>query len=486
MPILLRLGEITLKSNRTRGRFESLLVHNIIAALKMEGLKDFQILRERGRIFIYLRDEELERKAIDVLRRVFGITSLSPVKELCFKTLSDIAKYAEELFKDYVKDRSFAVRVKRVGKHDFTSLDVAREVGAVLYKYAKRVNLTNPERTVYVEIRNDKAYFYTEVIRAFGGLPIGSEGKVVALVSGGYDSAVAAWFMLRRGAKVEYVFCNLGGLAHELGVLGVLKVLAEKWSYGYSPVLHVVDFTRIVKEMDSKCDRSLFNVVLKRFMYRVAEAIAGEVGARAIVTGDSLGQVSSQTLQNLYVSSLAIKMQVLRPLIGFDKEDIIRMAKEIGTYEASSQVIEFCAFYSRKPKTRARLEEVENEEAKMNVEELVNEAVKNRRVVSILEAKTPSLKELIIGNIPQDSVVIDLRSPEEYSEWHYPNAINVPFQDLLGFTSKLSRDKIYVLYCDEGSLSIEAAFLLNKMGYKAYSLHGGTRKLRRICQLRFS
>ncbi|RLE79129.1 MAG: tRNA 4-thiouridine(8) synthase ThiI, partial [Thermoprotei archaeon] len=123
---------------------------------------------------------------------------------------------------------------------------------------------------------------------------------------------------------------------------------------------------------------------------------------------------------------------------------------------------------------------------KMNVEELVNEAVKNRRVVSILEAKTPSLKELIIGNIPQDSVVIDLRSPEEYSEWHYPNAINVPFQDLLGFTSKLSRDKIYVLYCDEGSLSIEAAFLLNKMGYKAYSLHGGTRKLRRICQLRFS
>ena len=201
MVLLLRLGEITIKGTRTRRRFEGLLLRNIGDALSSVGVS-FTLRREGGRVFVYASDEG---RALDVLRRVFGIKSISSTKEIEFSALEDLVEKAEVYFADLVKGKSFAVRARRVGTHAFTSLDIERLVGAALLKYAARVDLESPEVTAYIEVRGNRAYFYTDVVRAYGGLPIGSEGKVLALVSGGFDSAVAAWYMLRRGAEVHYL-----------------------------------------------------------------------------------------------------------------------------------------------------------------------------------------------------------------------------------------------------------------------------------------
>ncbi|RLE67173.1 MAG: tRNA 4-thiouridine(8) synthase ThiI [Thermoprotei archaeon] len=481
MPLMIRLGEITLKSSRTRWRFESILVKNIMDALKREGFDEYSVSRERGRIFIYFKNEDLEEKAQEVLKRVFGITSISRVKETSFQSLEDIVLDAEKYFKKHVEGKLFAVRARRTGEHPFTSMDIARKVGAVLLRYAKGVNLNQPEVEVHIEVRGSKAYFFKDIVKAYGGLPIGSEGKVVALVSGGFDSAVAAWYLLKRGAQVDYVFCNIGGLAHKVGVLSVVKILAEKWSYGYNPRLHIIPFSRIIKEITSKTEEGVFNVILKRFMYRVAEKLAKEHGAKAIVTGESLGQVSSQTLQNLYVSSLAVDLQILRPLIGFDKEEIMAKAREIGTYNASSLMEEYCALYAGRPKTRVPLSLVQREEEKLDVATLVEEAVEKKETVDILSIEAPSIEKLIVPRPPPQSIVIDIRSPEEYKAWHYPGSINIPFMELYGELKNLDKNKVYVLYCETGSISLEAAYIMREKGFEAYSLKKGVRGARRSC-----
>ena len=467
--ILLRLGEITIKSKRTRRRFENILVNNIKDALNYNNINDYKIYREWGRIYI----ETSDRRALEVLRRVFGIKSLSPVTCIKFTHLKDLVEQIKPLVVDKIRNKTFAVRARRVGEHDYTSMDIAKELGAALIEYSRGVDLNNPEVEVGVEVRWNRAYVYTEVIKGYGGLPIGTEGRVVSLVSGGFDSAVAAWYMLKRGAMVDYLLCNLGGLAHERGVLSVLKVLADKWSYGYRPVLYIVDFRPLVKEIMSKCNINLFNIILKRYMYRAAQRIAHSIGAEAIVTGESLGQVSSQTLTNLEVSSRAVEIQILRPLIGMDKDEIIERAREIGTYEPSSLVEEFCALFVRHPKTRASLKEVLEEEAK--IDRSVFEDIMSK--VKSIDLKSLSREDLLpadikIVNIPEDAIVIDLRDKEEYEKWHYPEAINIPLTDLVKTVSKLGRDKTYVLYCRAGAESLEGALLLRSMGYKAFSLKG--------------
>ncbi len=474
--LLLRLGEITIKGARTRGRFEKLLLRNIHDALRSNGIA-YKARIEGGRIFVYTGEEE---RAAQVLRRVFGIKSLSPAQEIEFEDLSDLAERAAAYFSSYVKGRSFAVRARRAGAHPFTSLDVERELGARLLKEGgSRVDLENPEVTAYVEVRGRRAYLFTEIIEAYGGLPVGSEGKVIALVSGGFDSAVAAWYMLRRGAEVHYLLCSLGGPVHEAGALHVLKVLADNWSYGYRPKLYVVDFGEILREIRRNCDPSLLTVILKRFMYRAAEAVAKREGAEAIVTGESLGQASSQTLTNLAVSTAAVSIQVLRPLIGFDKDDIIAKAREIGTYEASARAKEYCGAFSEHPKTRAKLEEVEREEAKLDPS-LLDKALSGARVYDLRSVSVEeSFEGLEVDEPPEGAVIVDLRSEEKFRSWSLPGSIRVDFDQLIEGLHALDPTKKYVLLCDEGALSLEAAYVLRKLGIEAYSLRGGARRIRR-------
>lgn len=476
MVLLLRLGEISVKGFRTRRRFEKLLLRNIHDALRSNSI-EYKVKKEGGRIFIYSNEES---RAAQVLRRIFGVKSLSPAQEVEFESLSDLVERAAAYFSSAVKGKSFAVRARRAGAHPFTSLDIERELGArLLREGGSRVDLENPEVIAYVEVRGKRAYLFTEIIEAYGGLPIGSEGKVIALVSGGFDSAVAAWYMLRRGSEVHYLLCSLGGPVHEASALHVLKILADNWSYGYRPKLYVVDFGEILREVRRKCDSSLLTVILKRFMYRAAEAIARSEGAEAIVTGDSLGQASSQTLTNLAVSTAAVSIQVLRPLIGFDKDDIVAKAREIGTYEASARVKEYCGAFSEHPKTRAKLEEVEREEAKLDPS-LLDEALSNIRIYDLRSVSVEeSFERLEVDEPPDGAVIIDLRSGEKVKSWSLPGSIRLDFDQLMEGLCKLDPNKRYVLLCDEGTLSLEAAYVLRKLGIEAYSLRGGARRIRR-------
>ena len=474
--VVVRMGEITIKGRRTRERFEHLLLRNMQDSLRSSGLRRYRIRRERGRFFVYA-DDEVE--AVTALRRVFGIKSLSIADEIIFTDLEELVEKAENFFAEKVKGRSFAVRARRSGQHPFTSIDVERKLGEALLKYGSRVDLENPEVTAYVEVRGAHAYLYTDVVKAYGGLPIGSEGRVVALVSGGFDSPVAAWYMLRRGAEVHYVLCKLGGPVHEVGALHVLKVLADKWSYGYSPKLYVVDFRELVRDIREKCNLPLFNVILKRFMYRAADLVARELRAEAIVTGESLGQAASQTLRNLYVSSMAVRTQILRPLIGFDKDDIIAMAREIGTYEASARVKEYCGAFAEHPRTHASLEEVEAEEEKVEAS-LLEKAVREAKVYDLKSVSIEERSEdLELSWIPENAVIVDLRSGDKFGKWHIPGSLNLSFDRLVDEIGKLDPSTTYVLVCDEGALSLEAAYMLRKMGFKAFSLRGGIRKARR-------
>lgn len=475
MVLLVRLGEITIKGSRTRRRFEKLLQRNLSEALRSASI-DYTERQEGGRVFIYCSDED---KALSTLRRVFGIKSLSKAVEVEFSNLNDLIIKAEMIFAEAVKGKKFAVRARRVGSHGFTSLDVERVLGAALLKYGARVDLENPDVTAYIEVRGRKAYFYTDIVKAYGGLPIGSEGRVLALVSGGFDSAVAAWYMLRRGAEVHYLLCNLGGPIQEAGVLHVLKVLAERWSYGYRPKLYVVDFSEILRSLRKSCDPSFLTVLLKRFMLRAAEAIALREGFEAVVTGDSLGQASSQTLTNLSVTSEAIRIAVLRPLVGFDKDDIVAVAREIGTYEASARVKEYCGAFAEHPRTRVKLDEVRREESKLDPalldRALTKIVVYDLREVSVEEAYS----ELEVDAPPPGSIIVDLRSEEKRKAKSIPGSIPVGYDQLIEGTVELDPANKYVLVCDEGALSLEAAYILRKLGFQAFSLRGGVRRLRR-------
>lgn len=475
MLLLLRFGELALKSKRVRSRLTTLLVRNIEDALRSEGIQNYRLQREWSRIFV----ETPDPRAPEILRRVFGLSSLSVVEALSFRDLEDIVRFGAERFIPQVRGRRFAVRAQRSGTHPFRSVDIERKLGAALAPYGK-VDLTHPEITVQVEVRDGRAYFFTEKHRGPGGLPLGSQGKAVALISGGFDSAVAAWFTLKRGVALDYVFCSLGGCAHEEGVLKVAKVLADRWSYGTYPRIHMVDFSGLLMEMRRKVKQSYWNVILKRLMYRTALRIAEETGALGIVTGEAIGQVSSQTLHNLYAVSRGFDIPFLRPLLGFDKEEIIEAAKRIGTYDLSAIVQEYCAVVPAHPVTHATPEGVARQEARLDPS-LLERALQNRRVLDLRALKPEEIlvsTDLEVEGVPEGAVVVDLRNRSKYEAAHYPGALHLSPEEALAHPERFAQDRTYVFYCDYGLTSLAVAEALRRHGIKAMSLKGGWEALR--------
>ena len=475
MLLLLRFGELALKSKRVRSRLTGLLVKNIEDALRSEGIEDFHLEREWSRIFVETKDP----RAPDILGRVFGLSSLSVVEARSFRDLQDIVRQGAEIFLPQIQGKRFAVRAQRSGTHPFRSVDIERQLGAVLAPHGK-VDLTHPEITVQVEVRDGRVYFFTEKRKGAGGLPLGSQGKAVALISGGFDSAVAAWFTLKRGVALDYVFCSLGGCAHEEGALRVAKVLADRWSYGTYPRIHIVDFSGLLMEMRRKVKQSYWNVILKRLMYRTALRIAEESQALGIVTGEAIGQVSSQTLHNLYAVSRGFDIPFLRPLLGFDKEEIIEQAKRIGTYSLSAIVQEYCAVVPARPVTHATPEGVARQEARLDLS-ILERALENRRVLDLRRLKPEEIldsTDLETEGIPEGAVVIDLREPAKYEQNHYPGALNLSPEEALAHPERFEKDRTYLLYCDYGLTSLAVAEALRRHGVKAMSLKGGWEALR--------
>ena len=346
---LLRYSEIALKSLPVRRRWEDVLITNLQKALP--GCK---VRKSWGRIWLEGPVDP------EKLKKVFGIVSFSEC-ERC--SLQEMDSYIMDfcMRADLDKAKTFALRLRRVGDHPFTSHEKTVELAdKILERFPNlKVNLDNPDATIYVEIRDNDCYLYRDVIKGAGGLPLGVEGKLVALFSGGIDSPVAAWMMMKRGCKIIPVYADLTSFSSEGALKKAEAVIETLKAYQPDIELRVVkdDFLSRAKLVMRKYDLENYTcLICKRYMYRLAESIAMEVGAKGIVTGESLGQVASQTLDNLFVLDSAICMPIYRPLIGFDKVEAEGIARKIGTFEPSTMPVEGCNAVPYKPATKGKLE----------------------------------------------------------------------------------------------------------------------------------
>jgi tRNA uracil 4-sulfurtransferase len=474
--VLIRLSsELSTKARGTRRRFMRKLVENIRDALRSTGAA-FHVESHWTRVFARTGAGPEELKA---LGRVAGISSYSLVVARCDADLEEIVRTGVAHFADQVKGRTYAVRARRSGIHSFSSNDVMQRLGAALNPGAK-VDLTDPEVEVHVEVREQEVYFYSNKEKALGGLPLGVEGRAVCLLSGGFDSTVAAWMMLKRGVQLDYVFCNLAGEAYERSVLRVAKVLADRWSYGTRPRLHAIDFGPVLDDLRTHSEPRFWQLVLKRLMYGAAVRVAEETRAQVIVTGEAIGQVSSQTLANLAAIDRASRLPVFRPLIGFDKMDIIELNRRIGTFEISANVKEYCAIAPGNPVTNATARETERQEENLDPGILMG-AVERRRILDLRSLRPADLVlgYLFTDTVPPDSVVVDLRTETEWEEWHYPGSLNRPSWELAAHPRSLDQDRRYVLYCDQGIQAAQVAEAMQRAGIEAYAYRGGTVALRR-------
>ncbi len=484
--VLLRFsGDISTKAKATRHQFERRLLHNLRDALASRGFAP-RVRLSHNRIFV-----ELPPGADPtVLTQVFGIQSISTVEERVPADLDAIVRRGEALYRERVRGRRFGVRTRRVGnrgKVDLSPGAVDRALGAALLPVSAGVDLDDPEVMVHVELMSGEAYLLRDRTPAPAGLPLGVEGRALALLSGGFDSAVAAWKLLCRGVSLDYVFCNLGGDSHRLGALRVAKLLAERWHHGERPELHCVDFGPVVDELRRHARKRYWQVLLKRLMLRAADRVAADRRALALVTGDAVGQVSSQTLQNLAVITRASDRMILRPLVGTNKEEIIRLAERIGTFELSKVVDEYCDLVPRRPATGASLETVEHEEAQMDLR-VLDRAVAERSVFDLrqLDEDRISLPEIEAVEVPEGAVVVDLRPREHFATWHHPEAVRLDFSHALEAWPSFDRSKSYLLYCDFGLLSAHLAETMRKAGFRAYHFRGGTRALQKKLERRES
>lgn len=363
--ILAKYSELILKSPRTRIFLEKKLIENI-----KNQLGKCKIKKVEGGVL------EIEGDEYEKLRKVFGIDVFLICKRI--KTNVDkIVKKCVELSKDF--SESFAVRVKRVGKHEFTSQELAAKCGEKILEVRNlKVDLKNPKNEIFIEVRNENTYIGTELVRCEGGLPIGSQGKVLALISGGIDSPVAAWMMMKRGCEIELIhFDNFPFVSKEnLKKVKKLRNKLQEWS-SKKIKLYVVPHGENLKKFIESAKRSYTCILCKRMMYRISNLLAKKIGANAVVTGESLGQVASQTLHNLMVNNLVSELPILRPLIGLNKDEIVKIARKIGTYEISIEREFKCGAVPRHPETKANFERLRKFEEEIDVKELAEESMKN-------------------------------------------------------------------------------------------------------------
>lgn len=383
--ILIRYGELGLKG-KNKSLFIGKLANNIRVA--MRGLQDCHVQSTWGRLWLEI-DESQKIEAIDRLQRIFGIYSISSV-EKAEKNLESISQTALFVVKQALPNGgTFKIETRRADKSfPGTSPQISRDVAEMVFQQLDDrydAEMEHPQVTVHIEIRAEGAFVYGDTIHCAGGLPVGCSGKGLLLLSGGIDSPVAGWMAMKRGVALEAIhyhsFPFTGEKAKEK-VFELCKVLA-KWQNG--PVrLHVVHFTEIQKAIYEHCEAEYGITLMRRMMFRLAERIALERRCLALFTGESIGQVASQTLESMNVIERVVNLPVLRPLIGMDKEEIMKIAQHIGTYNISILPYEDCCtvFLPKYPKIRPDLAETEALETRLDIPTLLSDALEKTETLT--------------------------------------------------------------------------------------------------------
>lgn len=400
--LLVRYGELTLKGTN-RKMFVNQLKDNVKRALI--PLSGYHVKGKRDRMYIELSPEADINEIIQRLSKVYGIKSISPVIKID-KNEEKINQSAIQLSHDFEKGSTFKVDVKRVDKSfRLDTYELQRQVGGAILKKNNNitVNVKNPDYEIKVEVRMDAIYIYEKVIAGAGGLPVGTGGKTLLMLSGGIDSPVAGIEVMKRGVTVEAIHFHSPPFTSEKAkdkVIELTRILAER----VGPIkLHLVPFTEIQKQINKVVHPRYTMTSTRRMMMRISDKVVHQINANAIVNGENLGQVASQTLKSMYAINHVTATPVLRPLLTLDKEDIIKKAKELGTFETSIQPYEDCCtiFTPKNPVTEPDFDKVIKYESVFNFDEMIENAVENIETLTI-DQNYKSAKEQSTDSLIKD------------------------------------------------------------------------------------
>jgi len=454
--ILKFFPEIMVKGSSAKKQMVGQLYNNLLKLFEeVEG--EVQVKKFSDKIEVVTPIEQVE-KVKKILLNTSGIEQVLEALQFDnMETIDDIKVQVGKIVTDGLEGKTFVVRTKRSGKHPFTSSDIERTVGGYVLanSKAKGVDLHNPEITVRIELINNQLNIITNKYMALGGYPIGTQGDILSLMSGGFDSTVASYLTMKRGLKTHFIFFNLGGIAHEIGVKQVSYFLWSKFGASHRVKFISVPFDDVLTEIFRSTPETYMGVTLKRLMLMAAEKIAKEMDIDALLTGESIAQVSSQTLRNLALIDQASNMLIIRPLATMNKPDIINMANDIGTRRFAENMPEYCGVISKNPITHGSYKRMAKEAQRFNYE-VLDKAVEDSKSIyvdEIIDDITQDAPIEVISTLDgSDYVVIDIRGEEEAIETSC-ETLNIPFYKLKTDFKKLPQDKEYLLYCEKGVMS---------------------------------
>ena len=464
--------EITIKSRPVRKQFIRQLAKNIRTVLRdldpalvVGGVWDNLEVQTR------ITEPKTLHEMTERLSCMPGIANFLQVAEYPLGDMDDILAKCKLHYADLLPGKIFSVRCKRAGKHSFSSMDVEKYVGSKLRIEcgAAGIDLKKPEIEVRMEIRDQRLFVIHSQHNSIGGYPLGALEQTLVLMSGGFDSTVAAYQVMRRGLMAHFCFFNLGGRAHELGVMEVAHFIWKKYGSSQRVLFVSVPFEEVLGEILQKVDNSHMGVVLKRMMLRAASSIADRLEIDVLVTGEAISQVASQTLPNLSLIDAATDKLVLRPLITSHKQDIVDQAVEIGTADFAKHMPEYCGGISINPKTNAKRNRVEYEEQQFDMA-ILERALENAKLVSIDRVIDDLSRSIEIEEVSQalaGQVIIDIRHPDAQEDQPLQlTGIEIqalPFYALNSRFKELDDTRQYLLYCDKGVMSrLHAHHLLSE------------------------
>jgi len=453
--ILKLFPEIMVKGSSAKRQMVGQLYNNLLKILGHFS-EDINVRKFSDKIEV-VTPLEFVVEVRDVLLNTPGIEQVLEALQFDkINTLDEIKVKVGEVMHHEIEGKTFVVRAKRSGTHDFKSTQLEQTVGGyMLATYPNRgVDLHNPEVTIRIELLNNQLNIITTKHKGLSGFPIGTQGDILSLMSGGFDSTVASYLAMKRGLKTHFIFFNLGGVAHEIGVKQVALYLWSKFGTSHRVKFISVPFDDVLTEIFRSTHNTYMGVTLKRLMLLASEKVADDMGIDALLTGESVAQVSSQTLRNLALIDQVTNKLILRPLATMNKPEIIDIANAIGTRRFAESMPEYCGVISKNPIVHGSYKRMERE-AKHFDYSVLDSAVENAQhiyVDDILDDITNNTAIEVVNKLKDDYVVIDIRAQDDCVQTSC-KSIKIPFFKLKTEFKKLPKDKEYLLYCEKGIMS---------------------------------